>query len=138
MASKAHQFIADLIARRMNLEGYEVVGFEGASEVEAIKLKLPPKILRHRPDLIGIKPSGVAIGEAKTADDLTVRTLEQLQDFTNDTNWSNQIGHQVFFGIPMSVQDKFQKIIKDLGVNDENLTILPVPDRLLPYEENVI
>ena len=138
MSSKVHQFIADLIVRRMNLEGYEVVSFEGTSEAEQIKLKLPPKIRRHRPDLIGIKPKSLAIGEAKTANDLTIRTKEQLQDFTNDTNWPPEVEHQVFFGMPMSIEERFERIVNELGISDKNLIVLPVPDRLLPDEENTI
>src|SRR3990167_8658971 len=111
MASKAHQFIADLVARKMYQEGYEVVGFEGENSTEIIKLKLPPKILRHRPDLIGIKDQSIAIGEAKTVNDFTSRTKEQLLDFTDSKDWQEGINRKVYFGIPMSVEQKFRELV---------------------------
>ena len=135
MTSKAHQFIADFLATKMYAEGYEVVSFEGENSTENVKLKLPPKILRHRPDLIGIKKQALAIGEAKTASDLSLRTREQLEDFTDHENWPTGVEYKIFFGIPMSIEDKFRKMIKDTNINESNLAVLTVPDRLLPYEQ---
>lgn len=135
MASKAHQFIADLLATKMYSEGYEVVSFEGDNSTEEVKLKLPPKILRHRPDLVGVKKGGLAIGEAKTANDLSLRTKEQLEDFTNQNNWPAGFEYKVFFGVPLSVEDKFKRMISEMSINESNLAVLSVPDRLLPYEQ---
>ena len=138
MASRAHQFLADSVARKMYQEGYEIVGFEGENSTEIVKLKLPPKILRHRPDLIGVKTQSIAIGEAKTASDFTSRTKEQLLDFTDNTEWQKGVEKKVFFGIPMSIEEKFKELVKDLGISTKELFILSIPDRLLPQdnEEN--
>ncbi len=134
MASKVHQFIADLVARRMNIDGYEIVSFEGYSQSEVIKLKLPPKIIRHRPDLIGIKSNSIALGEAKTINDFHQRTKEQLEDFTNGL-LSLRADNKVYLGIPLSFEDEANKIIKLWNLNASNLIILAIPDRLLPYDE---
>jgi hypothetical protein len=134
MASEAHQFIAEVIANKMYAEGYEVISFEGHNQTETVKLRLPPKILRHRPDLIGIKKQSIAIGEAKTASDLGKRTREQLQDFTNNDLWPADIEHKVFFGIPTSIKEEFMRMVKRLGIDENNLLIIDVPDRLLYYE----
>lgn len=135
MATRAHQFIADLVARRMNIDGYEVVSFEGENSSEEIKLKLPPKILRHRPDLIGTKQDSLAIGEAKTANDFRERTKEQLEDFTEGLKLIGQ-DYKVYLGIPLSAEDKVNRMIKLWNINTSYLDILTIPDRLLPYDES--
>lgn len=51
MASKVHQFILSLIVRKMKAEGYEIVAYDGDySKIENMALKIPFKIMRHRPD----------------------------------------------------------------------------------------
>ncbi len=132
MPTKAHQFIADSISLHLYSLGYEVVGYEGISSINKYKLKLPPKILRHRPDIIGVKSKSVAIGEAKTADDVSRRTKEQLQDFTNSQNWIKGINYLVIFAYPSSFDKYFNNLIKKLGISTLNLKTLPIPDRLIP------
>jgi hypothetical protein len=138
MASRAHQFIADMVSRKMYQEGYEVVAFEGENSMEMVKLHIPPRILRHRPDLIGVKDQSIAIGEAKTADDFSSRTREQLLDFTFKEDSQNDVNKEVYFGIPMSIEEKFRDLMGELGISNGDITILAIPDRLLPQdnEEN--
>ena len=136
MASQAHQFIAEVLSNEMYSQGYEVVSFEGQNQTEIIKLKLPPTILRHRPNLIGIKENSLAIGEAKTANDLGQRTKEQLQDFSNNRFWPSTIEHKLFFGIPMSAKEEFMEMVKGLNIDENNLCIVEVPDRLLLNEND--
>src|SRR5882757_9906522 len=100
MPSLAHQFIADNIARRMNIDGYAVVSYDGIKEYQDVKLRMPPKIKRHRPDLIGISNDGeISIGEAKTAEDFTAHTSEQILDFFSS-------GFKLYVGVPLSARQK--------------------------------
>ncbi len=129
MASKAHQFIAELVARKMILDGYEVISFEGYSENEQ-KISLPPKIKRHRPDLIGMKSGSLAIGEAKTADDFGTRTHEQLEDFISAQK-DVITDLKIYLGFPISAENRIQGLVGGVS-QDGNILLLPIPDRLLP------
>lgn len=131
MASRAHQFIADLIARRMHIDGYEVVSFDGYSETERDLTSLPPTIIRHRPDLIGIKKGGIAIGEAKTSSDMGSRTHRQINDYISSKDMINGSKLKIYLGVPLTIKED----VRDLVVKadgDSVVEILPVPDRLLP------
>lgn len=133
MATKAHQFIADLLAQRMRLDGYEVVSFDGYSEVEN-DLKLPPTIKRHRPDLIGLKKGSLAIGEAKTAGDLGTRTREQIEDYIGSKNAIKEARLLIYLGVPTSVESEAKEIVRN-AQGETCITVLGVPDRLLPIEQ---
>ncbi len=101
----------------MKLEGYEIVAFDGDySKIENIALKIPFRIMRHRPDIIGISldKSRLCIGEAKTGSDLSSeRTREEFIDFTS-------IGEEIdcdtklIIGIPKSSNSLLIKIVKEL------------------------
>lgn len=134
MASKAHQVIAALVARKMREEGYEVVMFEGKEVyVSDIKLKMPPKIKKHRPDLVGYNlfSKDICIGEAKTSHDLsTLRTRNQIKDFSGIVLHSNR-KVKFFIGVPTSGLDKLKKMLDNYGIQKEGVVIINVPDRLL-------
>ena len=131
MATKAHQFIADLIAQRMQLDGYEIVSFEGNSQIPQNIKFLPPTIKRHRPDLLGLKNGSLAVGEAKTASDIGIRTHEQLEDYINCCKSANEHKIKVYLGIPLSIEEKVHKLLNSLG-GYNCVEILSIPDRLLP------
>jgi len=133
MATRAHQFIADLLAQRMRLDGYEVVSFDGYSETEGNFKKLPPTIKRHRPDLIGLKKGFLVIGEAKTAGDIGARTREQIEDYVDCAKNIEETKLIVYLGVPLSVESKINKIVENARGNND-VVILGVPDRLLPIE----
>jgi len=132
MASKAHQFIADLISRKMDEQGYEVVSFDGKN-YENLKYKLPPKILRHRPDLIGYKKDSLIIGESKTKNDLSNRTKEQIIDYATLTN-NKDINCSLILGFPSSIISEIEKILSNIDYRKEKLYLLTVPDILLPND----
>lgn len=132
MASKAHQFIMDLIARKMNEEDYEIVSFEGKN-FENLKYKLPPTISRHRPDLVGYNKGGLILGEAKTKNDLSRRTREQITDFVELTK-NESISCSVIFGFPLSILTEIKDILKNLNYQEDKIYLLSVPDSLLPNE----
>lgn len=135
MASRAHQLITGLIARKMTEKGYEVVGFDGnESIISDISLDVPPKIKRHKPDLIGvnIENKNICIGEAKTDSDLTSkRTKEQFLDFANTkTKRGNKC--DLIIGVPKSSKNKLEIILNELKLNNKsNVTFIWMPDELI-------
>lgn len=133
MASRAHQFIVDLLAQRISSEGYEIVSFDGLSETENGLRILPPTIKRHRPDLIGLKKGYLVIGEAKTAGDIGVRTQEQIEDYIDCSNEVKVTQVKIYLGVPLSIESKVKDIIKAIPGSDCVATFA-VPDRLLPQD----
>lgn len=133
MASKKHQFIMGLIVRQMRELGCQITFFEGNHPTKNIDIiGLPPKILRHRPDILGISNIGqLFIGEAKTDTDLkSLRTIEQLSDYTSIK--INDFACEVFFGIPNLAQKKFQKIVESLNLtNYPHLHVLYIPEDII-------
>ena len=129
-ASNTHQFIADLIHNKMQTDGYSVVAYDGTSYNLPNDLHNTIKILRHRPDLIGVKGYDLAIGEAKTAEDLTVHSLEQIKDFISLRG--KNITSTLYIGIPLSAEGNFKQFLKDGNVDYSKIYFLTVPDRLLP------
>ncbi len=133
--SKIHQFIMFAIARKMRLEGYEIIAYDGDySKIENIDLKIPFRIIRHRPDLIGISldKSKICIGEAKTSSDLrSERTKEEFVDFASI---GNEIGTYVklIIGIPKSSNFLLLKLIDELKLKDKNFDYILVPEELFP------
>lgn len=134
MASKIHQFILSLIVRKMKLEGYEIIAYDGDySKIENMALKIPFKIMRHRPDIIGISldKSKICIGEAKTDSDLrSDRTKEEFVDFASI---GDTIGKSIklIIGIPKSSNLLLFKIINELKLqNKNNIEYIIVPEEL--------
>ena len=93
---------------------------------------MPPKILRHRPDVIAINDNGqICIGEAKTKNDIiNNRTKAELFDFSSyEFN-----GHKclLIIGIPKSSQGGLNKVLCELSIEkNENIEILLIPDELI-------
>ncbi|MEW5815100.1 MAG: hypothetical protein AB1798_06850 [Spirochaetota bacterium] len=95
-------------------------------------VSLPPQILRHRPDAIGVKADGqVCIGEAKTENDIeNKRTYEQLQDFST-AELRGRIC-EVFIGIPQPAEDLFNRTLERWGLKEsQNIHVLFVPDEII-------
>lgn len=132
MAGKKHQFILGLIIKKMCDDGVVIKRIDGRFNGSfGDKYKLPPKIERHRPDVVGVNNGGVfCIGEAKTENDLgNKRTYEQIMDFTNlriEDKFCN-----VYIGIPMSSRSSFISILISEGINVDNLNLICVPDLLI-------
>ncbi len=139
MPSNTHRIIATLLAKKIRNEGYHVVCFDdNPKDVSDLKLYMPPKIVRHRPDVVGVDPESgnLIIGEAKSSKDLSSkRTKEQLLDFSKSKiNDSESI--RLIVGIPLSCEKKLEKILSQQGLLDrKNIDILKIPDRLLPNEK---
>ncbi len=133
MAGNRHQFILGLVIKKMREDGVTISSVDGSYPgLFGEKIPLPPTILRHRPDALGVKLDGqICIGEAKTENDIAnSRIYEQLQDFaTIELNGKNC---DVFVGIPKSAEDIFYKSLKRLGLQDlDNIHVLCVPDEII-------
>lgn len=133
MAGNRHQFILGLVVKKMREEGAELYGIDGNYPgLFGGKVPLPPQILRHRPDAIGIKNNGqLCIGEAKTEGDIqNARTYEQLQDFTSVE--INNSKCEVFVGVPQSSKNNFRKSLDKTGLKEcDNLHVLYIPDEII-------
>jgi len=133
MATQKHQFIIGLIVRKMKELGCKITAIDGDYPgLFGEDMPTPPTILRHRPDVMGIKSdSQICIGEAKTANDIdNQRTLAQLQDFAN-LELNGKIC-EVFIGIPKSAEIHFYKILKKIDLRlAKNIHILFVPDEII-------
>lgn len=136
MASKIHQFILSLIVRKMKEKGYEIIAYDGDySKIENQDLKIPFKIIRHKPDVIGITPdkSQICIGEAKTKRDLySERTRNEFLDFSSI---DEEIGKSVklIIGVPKSSNFLLLKIINELNLQgNKNIDYIIVPEELFP------
>ena len=133
MAGNRHQFILGLVIKKMREEGATVYGVDGNYPgLFGEKISLPPQIMRHRPDAIGVKADGqICIGEAKTANDISNnRTYEQLQDFS--TVELNGRLCEVFIGVPQAGEDLFNRSLERWGLKgSQNIYVLFVPDEII-------
>lgn len=133
MAGNRHQFILGLVIKKMREEGAAVYGVDGNYlGLFGEKMALPPQILRHRPDAVGVKENGqICIGEAKTENDITnSRTYEQIQDFSSAE--LNGKLCEVFIGVPQSCEDLFNKSLGKMGLKEcHNLHVLFIPEEII-------
>jgi hypothetical protein len=131
MASKKHQFLLGLLIKKVRLVGYQIYFLEGKF-IEKDPLPIPPKILRHRPDALGVSVCGrICICDAKTfLDTSSDRTKEQLIDFSNiELNGSLC---EVFIAIPASAEDRLNTVLRDIElIKRNNINILKVPDEII-------
>lgn len=133
MAGNRHQFILGLVIKKMREWGATVYGVDGNYPgLFGDKISLPPQIMRHRPDAIGVKVDGqICIGEAKTENDITNnRTYEQLQDFSS-VELNGKLC-EVFVGIPQTGEDLFNRRLERWGLNGlQNIHVLIVPEEII-------
>lgn len=133
MAGNRHQFIVGLVIKKMREVGATVYGIDGNYPgLFGEKISLPPQILRHRPDAIGVRADGqVCIGEAKTEGDiLNSRTYEQLQDFSS-VELNGKLC-EVFVGVPQTGEDLFSRSLERWGLKgSQNIHVLIVPDEII-------
>ena len=133
MAGSRHQFILGLVIKKMREEGVTVYGIDGNYPgLFGENISLPPQILRHRPDAIGVKADGqICIGEAKTENDIeNNRTYEQLQDFSS-VEMNGKLC-DVFVGVPQAGEDLFNRTLARWGLREsQNIHLLFVPDEII-------
>lgn len=136
MPSKLHQMLVGLIARKMHEKGYEIVAFDGNEYLfGGQKLNVPPKIKRHRPDIVGFnfETKEVCIGEAKTREDLlSERTEEQLLDYSATKQLSTDRRVEVILGIPMAAEKDLIELLKRLNLSGKNfISYIWLPEELV-------
>jgi hypothetical protein len=136
MASRNHQIILGLIARKIRLKGYDIVSFDGNETlISDLLLRSPFPIKKHRPDLISVNilENKICIGEAKTSSDLnSVRTKRQFSDFASINESNSLIKCELIIGIPQSAEKKLKKLLTSLDlINKPNVTYIWIPDSLL-------
>ena len=133
MAGMRHQFIMGLVIRNMREFGCRIKFVDGKYIVHyGEQIRIPPKVLRHRPDILGLTDSGqICIGEAKTESDInSLRTKEQISDFTRLE--LNGMPCEVFIGVPSMVRERFNNTLLVLGLaNYPHLHILYVPEEII-------
>lgn len=133
MAGNRHQFILGLVIKKMREEGITIYGIDGNYPgLFGENISLPPQILRHRPDAIGVKADGqICIGEAKTENDIeNNRTYEQLLDFSS-VEMNGKLC-DVFVGVPQTGEDLFNRTLVRWGLRgSQNIHVLFVPDEII-------
>ncbi|NPE28628.1 hypothetical protein HNV12_11795 [Methanococcoides sp. SA1] len=134
MASEAHQFMLILLARKMKSLDFEPIAYDGDSyKIGTLKLKVPPTIHNHRPDIIGINiDNEFCVGEVKTENDIfSERTKQQLIDFSKKNKF--------IICTTSSAQEKLVQKLNRLGLLfNKNIEMLIVPDELIPDDEEII
>jgi hypothetical protein len=133
MASSAHQFIMGLVIKAMQDADCKIIAMDGKYPgLLGECLPLPPQVTRHRPDVVAIhRNQQVCLGEAKTGRDVaSVRTREQLNDFTNVQ--VNGLACDVYVGVPGSSRVTFDHMLRTEGLDRcENLHVLYIPDEII-------
>jgi hypothetical protein len=142
MPSQAHQFLVMCIARKIRENGYEIVALDGDyTKVSDIPFKVPPTVMRHRPDIIGVSIGDirVCIGEAKTKSDLSSeRTKEQFVDYANVILEESKPKCELMIAIPKSAEDALIRLLRRLDIYEsDNVSYLTVPEMLLPHDKEV-
>lgn len=139
MASEKHNFIVSALVRKIRVEGFRIIYLDGKyQDVNDTKYGIPPKIINHRPDVIGEKENkNFCVGEAKTKSDLfSLRTINQFKDFFEIVNYG--VGNRLYIGIPFSAKKDLNKLFDTLNIDNlSNVDIIYVPDELLPCENEI-
>lgn len=131
MASKKHDFIVASISRKIRDLGFNITYIEGEYvNISIIKHPIPPKIINHRPDIVGENSTGnYCIGEAKTKNDLkSERTKQQFVDFLDVVNLYD--GNFLIIGIPLSAEKNLNHLMGRLNMKSKSIIILKIPDDL--------
>ncbi|HUA68743.1 MAG TPA: hypothetical protein VMA13_09370 [Candidatus Saccharimonadales bacterium] len=137
--SREHELIVAMVARYIRQQGYELVAFEcSLSWLFGKSFRLPPSITLHRPDILGVRKESplICIGEGKTRNDLrSMRTRQQLKDFTDASVEGKSGGCEVVVGIPDDCKPRLEKLCKSLDLPLERIKIITVPTALLNNHE---
>ena len=132
MASQKHDFIVASISRKIRELGFDITYIDGLqANIATSKVLLPPKIINHKPDIVGENKIGnYCIGEAKTRNDLkSKRTKQQLIDFSEFVNLYTN--NYLIVGIPLSAESELNQLFNKLRLRGESTIILRIPDSLL-------
>jgi hypothetical protein len=124
-----------MAARYMREQGYELVALEcSLSWLFGDDFRLPPSIILHRPDVVGVRkePPLICIGEGKTRNDLrSARTRRQLKDFADAPVRGIPNGCGVVVAIPSDCKTTLDGVLASLGIPADRVKVLPIPRVLL-------
>jgi hypothetical protein len=138
-ATKEHELIVAMVARYVRQQGYALVALEcSLSWLFGESFRLPPSILLHRPDVLGVRKQVpfVCIGEGKTRGDIrTTRTRRQLRDFAETRIGENAVCCEVVVGIPADSQSTFSRVLAGLKIPPERIKVIPVPRPLFNADD---
>lgn len=139
MASDRHDFIVSMIARKIRIYGFEIIYLDGRyNNIATKKFEIPPKIIHHKPDIIGEKDRSIfCIGEAKTTNDLlSARTANQIVDFLDFVSVCPL--NRFILGIPAGAIEQLNSLLEKLKLkNRDQIEILYIPEVLLPNDEEI-
>ena len=138
MASEKHDFIVSAIVRKIRQNGFRIIYLDGKhQDFDTKKFDIPPKILNHKPDVIGEKEDIFCVGEAKTMNDIfSQRTRNQIIDFLSIIRLNSR--NKLIIGIPLNAKKDLEKLLIELGyTNQKQIEIIHIPEELLPYEDKV-
>jgi len=134
LPSAEHRLLVQMIIRAMHSAGYRVVASDTHYfQLGNVRLKKPPALDRHQPDLVGIRSRAprLSIGEAKTTNDLRTRhTREQLWDYAQVRD------AVVIIAIPEGAATTYLKVATEIGLSNlPQIRVLKVPEALISHAE---
>ena len=125
MASEKHNFIVSAITRKIKSFGFKIIYLEGKyQDVNVKKFNIPPKIMNHRPDVVGEKNNKTfCIGEAKTKNDIfSKRTKNQKKNFF--TLVKSNTENKLIIGIPLGAKNDLEKLLLKLEHSNQKQIIV--------------
>jgi hypothetical protein len=139
LPSDIHQLLVRIVTQKMVFDGFHITHWEGKQSAIVgggeIDLPIPFKIGRHRPDVVGFNKQCkiVGVGEAKTLLDLdSIRTGEQLVDFSSAYTAKSNICCKFYFAVPSNALLKIKQLLVRYNLHGrDNIHLISVPDVLL-------
>ena len=134
MPSKLHQSLLLWATRRMEADGFRLVGYDGQSEQGGVRNALPRPFLLAglRPDAWAVHSASLvfAFAEAKSSHDIdTKHTRRQLQIFSAVKMRNTQIRCPLYIAVPNSSLVILDYVLEDLKLSsNDNIIKLGLPD----------
>ena len=134
MPSAEHNFLVQMLIPKVRSRGYHIVATDTHYfQLGPLRLRRPPALVRHQPDLVGIRhsPPRLVIGEAKIGSDLRTRhTREQLSDYAR---LHDAI---LIVAIPEAARSAYEKLANEIGISHlRHVSCLLVPEELMHNAE---
>ncbi len=136
MQSQTHQWLVLWLARKMLRDGYVVHGVDGALPQGGLFKAAPPPLnfAGVRPDVWGSGPKDrIALGEAKTADDLSSR--HTFAQFAVYSQLCLIQGVTMYVAIPRSAAQQLDRLLAATAlIQRPGIVRLHIPDCFAPSE----
>jgi hypothetical protein len=121
----------------MTADDFTIGGYDGPTAQGGLwnRLPIPFEIAAVRPDVFGIckHSTRIAVGEAKTADDVCTRhTIQQFKVLGHLRDRQTGELCKLYIGIPRSAAYALDRVLASVGlINKHHVTRLHIPDCLL-------